>query len=274
MLMTNKDEKNVEKKLYNSYIYDWKPLIISVFTLYYGKKKSSLLSTNNSTINVVDNNDLIFFTSYYFENEILNNHYLNLKHERTINGNWKIYDYFILGSDVPNELLNLCYVKKSKIHGNGVFAKCDIPEGTVITLMPAQIVKEKETKAYWFHPFINKKFLKILKKTDIIVNDYSLECGIVDICGNPYDFENSAYMGHLINDGIGPFKDLPTDEVLRQIQILQIYSVANIDKKNNTQFLVWENFPGAFIKSTKNIKKDEELLVSYGKGYWLDKYIN
>ena len=269
MLMTNKDEKNIEKKLYSSYVYDWQPLLISIFTTYYGEKKNLSPQTTNI---VKDNNDVIFFTPYYFEGEILNNHYLNLQHEKVINGNWKIYDYFILGSDVPNELLNLCYVKKSKIHGNGVFAKCNIPAEILITLMPAQIVKEKENKTYWFHPFINKKFLKILKKNDTIVNDYSLECSMVDICGNPYDFENSAYMGHLINDGIGPFKDLSTDQKLREKQIQQIYSIENINKKNNTQFVIWDNFPGAFIKSTKYIKKNEELFVSYGKGYWLDKY--
>lgn len=256
-------KENLEQDVYEKLIYDWQPFIFSIYA------KNSHYSHIK-----INNKNQIFIDPKFFEEKILKYHYNDIL-ERKVNENyWRLFDYFILGSDVPNQLLNLCYVDNSSIQGKGVFANCDIAKNSLITLMPNHIMWFNHN--FWYHPIYYKDKIKkkdFYDKKKKIFGIYSINCYNVEICGDPKFKNDTAYMGHLINDGIGPFHQLiKHDKEKRNRQIQKIYSDEKVQAKTNVDFICWKNYPGIYVKSNKNIKKGEELLVSYGKNYWYDQY--
>lgn len=258
-----RNKQKIEQDVYKKLIYDWQPFILNIFS-----------KNSDHAYMTITNKNYIHVDPKFFENKILKYHYNDIL-DRKINENyWRLFDYFILGSDIPNILLNLCYVAKSKIQGKGVFANCDIAKNSLITLMPNHIMIFNNI--YWYHPiyYNNVPYNSFLHDDkEKLFETYSIECYNSEICGDPNYDNNSAYLGHLINDGIGPFHKLNKhDKKKLNQQVEKIYSEDNLALKTNVEFICWKHFPGIYVKSTKNIKKNEELLISYGKGYWLRRY--
>lgn len=106
---------------------------------------------------------------------------------------------------------------------------------------------------------------------------YAISYDKFDICGDPQNVSNSNYLGHMANDGIGPFKNLPSLDNMNFIDMENYIRKAKLQyikkvKKNklvNAELCSWSTLPGCFIASTRYIKAGEEILVSYGPDYWL-----
>ena len=156
--------------------------------------------------------------------------------------------------------LDIVEIKKSKIHNNGVFAKRDIQIDEIITLYPVDILQ-----LYVGNDESILNFSKRYKeKNGMVVNDinqyYKYHCDNRNIIiGDPAFIDNTNYLGHMINDGMKHDKSNKSRKLYKKLS----------EKKANCEF---NNIPPyqlyVPVVAAKNIKKDEELFVSYGIQYW------
>lgn len=180
----------------------------------------------------------------------------------TISGKTKVIDTLRLDLMVKElfKELNNVEVRKSNIHGNGVFAKKDINIDEIITFYPVDVlylnVGEEETVMSFSNRY------KQLYNDDLIGNIKSNYRYYIDeninVIGDPIFFNNPNYLGHLINDSMNHNKTKKS----RNKYISQSQLKSNCDLISNTPFLY------IAVVSNKFIKKDEELFVSYGVQYW------
>jgi len=163
------------------------------------------------------------------------------------------------------------YISASKIHGNGLFTKKDIKAGEIITFYPGDILAyypeknrdiEGHVVGYIFcdelkdnkelnEAFNNNK--KYYKDYQLAVNEsYSL-IGIPEINNNP------AYLGHFCNDGARGHTEKDK----------KIYETVSVLKSN----AYFKNICDCMmaVVAIKDIKKNEEILVTYGHGYWISR---
>jgi hypothetical protein len=153
-------------------------------------------------------------------------------------------------SDAPLPQLDKVYIKKSNVEGLGVFAKEDLKKGEIVSLYPSDIVR------LHFGQFYNQECNEYVKDIDennryaYKINDY---CTIM---GDPTLIHDMNLVGHIVNDSC------KTDGTKEQNYIY--------DKKahhyRNCMYYPYHIF--VLIVTTKEVKKDEELLVMYGIDYW------
>lgn len=171
----------------------------------------------------------------------------------------------ILSGDIFVPVLNKAFVKESNIHGLGVFAKCDIEKGELVTFYPGDIVQydtlvgPKEGNYVLHHP--SERFASMYGTsvdTLIIHSKNSNYLLTIDekyrIIGEPTLLDDPCYLGHMINDATKC-----TDE--------EKYLKSNY-LNTNCSFYISKGDLRVMVVATKNIRKDEELLVSYGVDYW------
>jgi SET domain-containing protein len=135
-------------------------------------------------------------------------------------------------------------VRQSNIHGRGVFAKEDIKENEVLCFYDG-------AKYYVEANYKSKK--------DMPYYEYLYATDKYEIHG----FKNPKHpngIAQLINDGSIMNN---TNNLLVDIAKYQLNSIKNC----NVEF--YEKNKNIYVRSLKTIKKDEELLVSYGYTYWL-----
>jgi uncharacterized protein Veg len=164
--------------------------------------------------------------------------------------------------------INKVHIKQSKIHGNGLFSSVNIKKGDIITLYPCDILayypdKDREKDhyvSYIYSEILNEnnelktKFeqnRKYYKGYQLSVNDeYS-------IIGLPEYDNDPTYMGHICNDGARGHT-LEDKKIYDKISIL----------KSNACFRNINDCMMAVV-ALRNISINEEILVTYGHGYWL-----
>jgi SET domain-containing protein len=159
---------------------------------------------------------------------------------------------------------DIIYINQSNIHGIGLFAKKDINENELITLYPAHIIEIIGQNKVFRLTCINEYRMpyKIQYRNDYAIkydnNSY--------IIGNPILKENKNFVGHLCNDG---YKH---NFITKNKKNKNKYNKKRLEL-NNASFrdIINPDFIGMGIISNKNIKKDEEILVSYGFDYWLKR---
>jgi SET domain-containing protein len=163
------------------------------------------------------------------------------------------------------------YAGKSKIHGNGLFAKIKIKKNEIITLYPCDILayypeKSRDAKehvvAYIFSDELNSnqefkdnfhKNKKYYKDYQLVINETYSGIGIPEINDNP------TYMGHLCNDGARG----------HSIDDKKIYETVSVLKSN----AYFKNICDCMMSviAIKDIEPNEEILVTYGHGYWISR---
>jgi SET domain-containing protein len=163
-------------------------------------------------------------------------------------------------------------VKKapSSIHGNGVFATCDIKQGEIITLFPCHILERvsyKDRKSTGTCTLASEAVSSAFGpgytcSSDPRLEDYrfSFATGNYNIVGHPALDDDPSYMGHFINDAAKPTED---------IMSVQIYINVSMAKRNCVMKTV-EGFVAAVV-AVRDIKAGEEILMTYGAGYWTSK---
>lgn len=152
-------------------------------------------------------------------------------------------------------------VRPSTIHGNGIFASNDIKKNTVITLYSADMletVKNKKAKVWEYeHSYSDEDKDLNIKPEDY--DGYIFQVNkLTSVGGNLNNISNRSYIGHILNDISAP-------------STLQ----AELEYSKGTGYnCMFQNVLDCHIAiiATRDIKKDEELFISYGVEYW--KYIN
>lgn len=182
----------------------------------------------------------------------------NYKYQKPSYGKYDKLKVEMLLKNIPFNL-DKVYVKPSKIHGLGVFAKSKIFKDEIITFYPGHYVLifpkgdagkntgpcgiitsddvEEASSTY-------KEEYKAIYRFDI--DDYYA------ICGDPRITQYSDYLGHMINDGAKGHS-----------------SKNNINQKSNSYFQDVGNFGFLIaIIASRDIEENEEILISYGYNYW------
>lgn len=156
-------------------------------------------------------------------------------------------------------------LKKSPIHGRGIFAIDRIPRGQIITMYPGDIVKVKtsvgESDQEKLCGFFNSPHLPfhLCRVEDIpnIVSIYGFEINdTYSIAGHPELDEDVAYRGHLINDGARSHS--PRDA--------NVYRTVSLTKLNCQYLPILDSH--VVIVATRDIQPGEEILATYGYDYW------
>ena len=147
----------------------------------------------------------------------------------------------------------LVYVKKSLIEnaGFGIFAKKNIKKNTPIIIYYGEKITNKEIMNF---------YLKDKKNYQKNISPYLRSTGIPDTQVNGKKSEKSNNInlkGYLVNDSCN----------ITNIDDNSIDKYLSNNNNNNLSILETKDFP--IYYSIRDIKKDEELYVSYGLGYWL-----
>jgi SET domain-containing protein len=148
----------------------------------------------------------------------------------------------IISTKIPITI-DKSYVKKSKIHGNGLFAKVNINAGDIITFYPCDVLKSKND-----HKVANK-----YKCYTYTINDsYS-------IVGFPENNKNPTYLGHICNDGARGRCQKDRD----------IYNKITLIKSNAMYNVICDSIVA--VIAIKDINIGDEILVSYTHNYWINQ---
>ena len=159
------------------------------------------------------------------------------------------------------------YIKPSKIHGNGLYAKQNIKKGDIITLYPCDVLayyptENRDMVGYMFSEELkdnqeikikfneNRKFYKDYQYA--INNTYS-------IIGMPEINTNTTYLGHICNDGAQGHSE-KDKEIYERISVIK----SNAYYKNICDCML-------AIVAFRDIQPNEEILVTYGHGYWITR---
>ncbi len=139
-----------------------------------------------------------------------------------------------------------CEVRKSKIHGNGVFAIKDIPKNTKICIYDGYIISNDQ-------------------KTTDEENLYSMHSADGETLIGYKIPKNPIGIAQIINDGsffepTGDFNEL-TDKIMK-------YYIQN-QFNSNAKFLHDEKKKYVYVKTIRDVKKNEEILARYDFSYWL-----
>lgn len=171
-------------------------------------------------------------------------------------------------------------VRSSKIHGNGVFATNDIPQGTIITFYPTHAIYLDDgllsPKISNTNNFLNNVIEFKYAKT-YGVSDYSYGYNFLNIIGDPARHDNKSLLGHMINDAVGNvFKDISYSDIQNQLLFKNTVSSYYIKSVNsmNCRLVYHQTCPIVYVLTTRDIIKDEELLSVYGPCYWFDENYN
>lgn len=164
--------------------------------------------------------------------------------------------WFIKQKGLPFE--NCLEVKKSNIHGNGVFANRDIPAGMVVTMYPEHGIIENGN-IYVMEPY------KQYYTDHVNIDDYKISMNDrYFIYGIP-KLQDNYLVGHLINDSYPYVNETKYLEKQAFGKMLEKYFI-NTSARNNCVFV--KQLGIVYIKTTKPIKAGQELLTYYGLGYW------
>lgn len=156
------------------------------------------------------------------------------------------------GTDIP------CSSHKTEIKqsnfGLGLFAIDDIDIGEIITYYPAHIAVHKKTKEALtlFGSKLNEEY-------GLIFNNYT-------IYGDP-NIKNKNWIGHLLNDG----GDIIFNKKCSYGKWFSRY-ILTTTINSNCNFINDKKYIKIVCK--KKINKGDELFVSYGFKYWMNRVFN
>jgi hypothetical protein len=159
-------------------------------------------------------------------------------------------------------------LKKSKIHGNGLFVTRKVPKGEVLTMYPCHMMAFKPKNGnpvkLFFKNYEQKNFTmdyaQMLKSTHddnvYVVGDPTI----------PFVRSTSA---HFIND---PYPYTQNLKTLSKDANLETLGKAYIDYELRVQSMansaIYHTDTYAYAKAIKNIEEGEEILAPYDFDYW------
>lgn len=178
-----------------------------------------------------------------------------------------------LRTRLPNLRLNRCFVAQSTIRnaGRGLFANRDIAQGELVTLYPgdALLIWNKTVGDFgqgevgvMFGPHVTGVDRDAGRLSTDEARSFELKVGPRhSIVADPLLTDDAAYLGHMANDGA-----ILTQ---RDNKARELYSKMTV-ARHNAAFFVMEGCHFVMV-ATNQIRKGEEIFVSYGEGYWLSR---
>jgi UTP-glucose-1-phosphate uridylyltransferase len=167
----------------------------------------------------------------------------------------------ILGSRLRFKLNNVD-IKQSRIlnSGIGIFTTRNISKCEIITFYPGDYICYKKPKTEEIIK-LGEITQKLGYKNTQYNNEYGLMmCNKYSICGEPSIRDNPTYLGHLINDGYKPsISDTENDYIIKSTSYA------------NCEIIIINGGLHCAIIALRDIKKDEELYLSYGSKYWFSR---
>jgi len=229
---------------------------------------TSTTSTNTSTTNsTTDWNENC--------NELISNIETELK--KILKENGDSFRSSILVTPIHAiDLSDKVCIKKSRIHKNGLFASQDLKKGELVTFYPCDIVMTFKTKkgkksvqgcrsgrfekAYEAvfgdlnNPLHKQSFSHYCANNQYI---YELD-NETSIIADPVFKKSDNYLGQFINDGARASTNPKSHGIYKTVSSL----------RTNCELVPLAKLHLA-IRTTKDIKKGEELLRTYGVNYWI-----
>lgn len=144
--------------------------------------------------------------------------------------------------------------------GNGLYAACDCPKGTILTCYPGDalvIFSESgdNDQISWGKHVKQSKQLSV--DSQYMLQAVSDDWGIAALPGNAKD---TTYLGHYANDGA----KYPTCEADLSRYVLES------DSRANAMHQPIKDCHMVTI-ATKDIEKGQEIFVTYGPEYWMEQ---
>ena len=186
--------------------------------------------------------DLDVLYDFYVKNKDEHIEVINYKNKK-INIDHILISLHLSLYEVPLPQLNKVYVAKSNIEGLGVFAKTNIKKGEVVSMYPSDIVRIYQGNHYF--EFKSDRSVKVNLKHAYKTDD----CVIF---GDAF-IDDMNLVGNMINDAAQT--DGSNEKYYHESYL-----------KQNVKYYPYKIF--VLIVACQDIKKDEELLVSYGIEYW------
>lgn len=157
-------------------------------------------------------------------------------------------------------------IKKSNIHGYGVFAVDDIPENTIITFYPIDGYCENDNY------YISKEMDEIDDAPNYEDHSFVVDDEIT-ILGDPKKHDNNLLLGHMINDSVGNiFEKYDKNDEYHSIKngVYEYVTKSN----NNCIIKVNKKYGIVYVLTTEYVYQGEELLTSYTPYYWFSRVSN
>jgi hypothetical protein len=172
----------------------------------------------------------------------------------------KPYDVAIkFTSTLPLPFINnMIEIRKSQIHGNGVFTRCNIDKGTILTFYPAH--------AYRLIGTSENKIHCVGRETFDVTDDYKFNTREIEIFGNPKKINDTLLLGHMINDSSTICLN---KSITSGIEIKNSVARYLLNSNNNCSAKAYKNI--VYIVADKDIPINTELCMSYTFGYWISK---
>lgn len=180
----------------------------------------------------------------------------------------EIYEVAIFYRDMFLRLIDLkkAYVKKSNVHGKGVFVSSNLKRGDIITFYFPYFLeymyedKENKEEAFTIVPIISRRDfqsnmdeLDNLRRGTIKLSDRMMMIG-----DNEY-YGDNRFLGHMVNDPCDFTCEIVTT-VEYERQITEKSNAALVTYSKDARFM--------YLVATKDIPADTEVLVPYGCRYW------
>lgn len=204
----------------------------------------------------------------------------------------------VLGQEEPLHLFWSRYieVKRSEyVHGRGLFVSMGVdggqqpqclPAGAAITCHPAHLLFDSDGKLVMHkkrggnnNNNDNNHPLRDMSQDQIqeLINSYGAPLGPYTVVGLPDQCQDKRLLGHMVNDAclVDVFASFTAEELKHDLALLKrllVTLLKNVIKYTNCAFLYDARRLVRALVTRREIKPGEELLVSYGIGYWLEKH--
>jgi len=186
----------------------------------------------------------------------------------------KVYDIILVKTlfstlKVYTIYLNRTYVSTSKIDGNGLFASRKIKKGEIITFYPPHYILHYKNGNHYPNCPVNQLDSDIVKEKQLKFNEsifrYRFNINSeYSICGDPRITDCPTFLGHMINDGARGHSTRKNYNHKDE----EIYNKILFFVNNSYAQYVGNSY--MVIIASKDIEKDEEILMPYGYDYWID----
>jgi hypothetical protein len=159
-----------------------------------------------------------------------------------------------------------CEVRPSLVHGRGLFATTDVPANALLALYPpdAILIQDGTEK---FAILLNPESTTVPPEEIRRAYGATIDENIV-VVGYPDVDHGNMFQAHIANDGAKGSLTLldPPEEVKREREVYTACSLL----KQNAALVRHKSVPEWIVlRSTRPIRAGEEILITYGYGYWL-----
>jgi hypothetical protein len=184
-----------------------------------------------------------------------------------------------LGYQAPLSLVHSgdITVRKSKLHGLGVFATRELPADVLVTFYPVHYAtdgdgknEEGQTMALdtLGRPLYDQ--ITLYDPTARYARHYGIKKGRLAVIGHPALRDDTRLLGHLVNDpGGNRLRNMTPETLCSAVDIKTLAIVQDLLTHVNCRFVTDSCEYVIAVQTQRVIQKGEELLCLYDTSHWL-----